>query len=141
MDRDLLVRDDGVVLPAVPQLGGHLHELRGPLVPAPVCGGVVETEVLRRIGACRRDDVPAGSSAADEVEGREPPRQVVRLVVAGRRGRDQTDLLGGRGDRREDDRRLQLAARLRSGLLNSTGLSARNTESNFPRSAVCANEM
>jgi hypothetical protein len=89
-----LVGDHGVVRPAVPEFGRHLDELGGPAVAVAVQRGFVEAEVAGRVGAGRGDDVPAGPATRDVVQRGEPPGQVVRLVVARRRGGDQADVLG-----------------------------------------------
>ena len=98
-------RPGRVVLPAVPELGDDVEELVGPVVPL----GVRRASSSRlKLRARRRgrggDDVPAGPAAADVVERGEPAGQVERLVVGrGRRG-DQSDVLGHRGDRRQQGR-------------------------------------
>ena len=102
-----LVADDRVVLPRVPQGGDHVEELVGPFVPVGVRRVLVETEVLRRAGRARRDDVPARSSAADVVEAGELAGQVVRLGVRGGRRADQAQVGGRRGQGGQQRERLE----------------------------------
>ena len=83
VDAGRLVAQFGAVLPAVPQPDRHVHELGGPRVPLLVARPVIQAEVLRGGRVGRGHDVPPGPPAADVIEGREPPGQVVRLVVGG----------------------------------------------------------
>src|SRR5689334_19089932 len=75
-----LVSRSRVVVPAVPELAGNVHELRRPLVPVEMIGTILQPEVACGVGTCGGDDVPAGPSAAGVVEGGESPGQVVWLV-------------------------------------------------------------
>src|SRR5690606_16872952 len=77
----------------------------------PVGGLRVEVEVAGCLIAGGGHDVPAGSAAADVVERGESAGQVVWLVVRRRRGRDQANVAGRAGNRGEQDRRLEGAAR------------------------------
>lgn len=95
----LRVGHDRVVLPAIPQLLGDLDELVRPLVAPRVRRLGVKAEVPGGVVACRRDDVPARAAAADMVQRREPPGEIVRVVVTGRGGGDQANPAGGPGDR------------------------------------------
>lgn len=71
------VGDDGVVLPAVPQLGDHVDELLGAPVALLVAGRLVEPEVVRGVLAERRHDVPPRAAVRDAVEAREQAGEVV----------------------------------------------------------------
>nr|BFE73395.1 hypothetical protein GCM10020092_066960 [Actinoplanes digitatis] len=102
-----LVGEHHVVVPGVPELERDVDELGGPLVALPVCRQVVQVEVAGGVEVRRGDDVPAGPATADDVERGEPPRQVVGLVVGGRRGGDQADPLGRPGERGEQHGRLE----------------------------------
>jgi hypothetical protein len=92
----------------------HLDELGRALITVAVLGHVVEAEVLRRITPGAGDDVPAGAAAADVIERREAAREVVRLVVGGRRRRDQADALGDGGERGQQDGRVEAPHRVRA---------------------------
>src|SRR6478609_9956890 len=86
------VGGEGVVLVGVPQATRNLDELES----AAVAGGVVEVllqpEVTAGAGVEAGDHVPARATAADEVERREPARQVERRVVGRARGADEADV-------------------------------------------------
>ncbi len=108
-DAGLLVARERTLLVGVPQ------PLRDPdvLECPPVARGVVEVlvaaVVARGAGVTARHDVPAGSPAADVVEGVEAARDVERLVVRRREGADQADVAGVHRDRRQQGQRLQAA--------------------------------
>ena len=101
------VDDEGVVLPAVPELGDDVDELLGAGVALLGLRHGVQAEVVGRGLAPGGDDVPAGAATRHLVEAREEPGQVVRLVEGRAGGGDQADPLGGRGDRREERDRLE----------------------------------
>ncbi len=115
-DAGLLVAREGVVLVGVPEALRHLHVLER----APVAGGVVEVVlpvvVLRRPLVDAGDDVPAGAAAADQIERGDLAGDVERLGVGGRDRRDQADLLGRGGDRRQQGQRLEPAEEVGRGL-------------------------
>lgn len=68
VDALLLVGDDCVVRPAVPQLGGHLDELGRAAVALVVQRGVVQAEVAGGVGPRGGDDVPVSPAAGDVVQ-------------------------------------------------------------------------
>lgn len=72
VDSRRLVADLRVVLPAVPQPDGDVHELGRPPVALAVRRPVVEAEVERGAAFGGGDDVPARPAAADVVQRREP---------------------------------------------------------------------
>ena len=106
-----LVSHDGVRLPAVPQRLGDRQELVGPGVAVGVAGPVVEPEVGRLLSSGRGDDVPAAPAAAHVVDRRQPPGQVVGVVVGRRDGGDEPDAARRLRQRRQQRQRLQLARR------------------------------
>lgn len=59
VDAALLVEDDRVVLPAVPELGGDVEELAGALVAEVVFQVLVAVEVAGLVDGAGGDDVPA----------------------------------------------------------------------------------
>src|SRR5215471_15067936 len=75
---------------------------------------LVAAEIHRLVLGLRGDEVPAGAAAADMVDGEEAARDVVRLVVRRRTGRDQADVPGDDTDRRDRADRfdMRLAAAL-----------------------------
>ena len=94
-------RDDGVLVPRVPDLHDGLDELLGTRVAVGVRGVCSAAEVARGDRARRRDDVPAGPAVAQVVDGREAPGEIPRLGVGRRCGREQADVLGRRRKRGE----------------------------------------
>ncbi|CUI61657.1 Uncharacterised protein [Achromobacter xylosoxidans] len=106
----VLVAQEGVVLPAVPQAQHHVVELGGAGIAAGVLDVLVQVEVLRLALAAGSDQVPARAAAADVVERGELARHVVRLVVGGRNRGDQADFLGHGGQRRQQRQRLEVVA-------------------------------
>ena len=60
--------DDSVVFPAVPQPRDDIQIFPGALVTLAVGRMFGQAEILRRLCYGCRDDVPAGSAAADVVE-------------------------------------------------------------------------
>ena len=84
---------EGVVLVGVPQALRDLDELVCAGVPGVVVVVLVQPEVARDPEVEGGDDVPAGATAADLVEGGEPAGQVERRVVRRREGADQPDVL------------------------------------------------
>jgi hypothetical protein len=73
---------------------------------------LVEAEVQRRVGIGGGDDVPAGAAAADMVQRGEAAGDVVGLVVGGRGGRHQADMLGHRRQRRQQGEGLERGHRV-----------------------------
>ena len=105
------VPDDRVLGPAVPQPPRHLDELGRPRVAVVVLGVRVTPEVQRRLGVVGGDDVPPDPPTGHVIGGRQPARQLVGLVVGGRRGADQADLTPDHPDRGEQ--RDRVVAQLR----------------------------
>ena len=67
----------------------------------------VEVEVVRRRLGRRRHHVPARAAARDQVERGELAGDVVGLLVGGRGGGDEAEVLGQRRERREQRHRLE----------------------------------
>jgi hypothetical protein len=101
----------GVVLPAVPEPGGHLGDLAG-LPPQRVggCGMPAPEEAGLALGR-RHVELPAGPAAADPVEGRHRRLDVEGLGVGGGHGRHQTDPAGGGRETGEHGERVGPGAR------------------------------
>ena len=95
------VADDRVLGPAVPQPPGDLDELGRARVAIIVLGVDVTPEIERRLGVVGGDDVPADPPPGQVIGRRQPPRQLVGLVVGGRCGADQPDLMADHPDRGE----------------------------------------
>jgi hypothetical protein len=95
----VLVQQQRVVLPAVPQLVDHLMKLARPAVAVGM-GGLLPwagaAEVLRRVRIAAGDQVPADPAATDLIQRGELTRQIEGLAVAGAGGRHQTDSGGHR---------------------------------------------
>ncbi len=103
----LLVVDQRVVGPGIPQAGGHLEELLGPRIPLLAIGQLVLVEVLRLRILKAGDDVPPGASATEVIERTHGPREVVRLLVAGRHRRGDTEPGGHRAHQGDNRHRVQ----------------------------------
>ena len=101
------VANEGVVGKAVPQARHHVVELARAGVALAMLHVLLQPEVQRRIRIGGGDDVPAGASAADVVERGEPAGDVVGRVEGGRAGGDQADVLGHRGQGRQQRERLE----------------------------------
>ncbi|GAA3310975.1 hypothetical protein GCM10020295_79470 [Streptomyces cinereospinus] len=112
VDAALTVEQDGVVLPAVPQLGGDLDELARPLVAQRVLQVLVLPEVAGLVHGAGGDDVPAGPAAADVVQGGELAGGVEGLVEGGGDGGDQAHVLGDRRQGRQQGERFEAAERV-----------------------------
>ena len=92
----LLVDDQRIVFPAVPQAGDDLHELVGAVVAQVVLEMLLVAEVLGLRIVERGDDVPGDAAAGHQVERREQARDMERLVVGRRVGRAEAEPGGGR---------------------------------------------
>src|SRR5262245_29047067 len=88
----VLIADEGIVIPTVPQAFDDIDELPRPPVTFIVLDMRFTIEVLRlsRIGGGH--DVPSRAATAEEVKGGKSPCDVVRLVVSGCCGTDETDV-------------------------------------------------
>ena len=107
VDSVLPVQTDRVVLPAVPQPHHRVDEFPCTRIPVAVVRMLGQPEVGGSQIRTRGDDVPPSASVRDVVERGEQPSQVVRLVVRGRRRRDQSDPLGCHCNGRQQGDRLQ----------------------------------
>lgn len=101
------VVDDGVILPAVPQLLHNVDEFVRFLVSQLMLGMRRHAEVVRR-RARPGDNIPAGPAFADMIQRGEFAGDVERLVVGRAYRRDQADMLRPAGQRRQLRERLQL---------------------------------
>ncbi|CUX62418.1 hypothetical protein AGR5A_Lc90046 [Agrobacterium genomosp. 5 str. CFBP 6626] len=101
----LLVGDDGIVFPAVPELRHHIDKFSRLTVTVGMWRMLLEIEVSgRRIGRGRHD-VPAHPAAADVVNRSKQPREIIWLVISSGRRRNEADLFGdGRQGRQHGDR-------------------------------------
>jgi hypothetical protein len=103
-----LVEHESAVVPAVPQSLDDLDELRGSGVARFVVEGRLQPEVLGFQLRPGRHHVPTGAALADQVQGGELAREIVRLVVGGGRRRHQADMPGDHGQGRQQGHRFQL---------------------------------
>ncbi len=78
-----------------------------PAVAEPVLHMRVAAEIIRLLLAPRGDDVPADAAFGDVVERGELARDVVGLVVGGRRAGDEAEALRHRGERADHGQRLE----------------------------------
>ena len=100
-DAGLLVADERVLVPRIPQAAHHLDELAPALVALGLRQVRLLAEVLRLgfVAGCHH--VPAGAAAADEIERRELAGDGIGLLEARAGGADEADVLGVAGQRRE----------------------------------------
>jgi len=68
---------------------------------------LLEAEIQRLVRIARRHYIPSGAAAADVIERREFPRDVIRLVVSGRRGRNKSEMLRQHGERGQQRQRIE----------------------------------
>ena len=101
------VAHEGVVGEGIPQAGDDVIEFARPLVALGVLHVVVEPEIQRGVRIGGGDDVPARAAAADVVERGKAAGDMIGLVERGRAGRDQADMFGGAGQRRQQRERLE----------------------------------
>ena len=90
----LLIENEGVVLPGIPQTLGNLQELIGHLV-AQVVGRVFGPVIIQGGAFQRRSyDVPAGSAATDMIDGGKLTGHGVRVAIGGGQGCRQANVGG-----------------------------------------------
>ena len=102
----LLVEDEGVVVPGVPQAAHDLDELAGAPVAHRLRQMVLAAEILRLRVIGRGDQIPAGAAAADQVERGEAACDMIGLVVGRGRGADEADVLRHRRERGQQRHRI-----------------------------------
>ena len=105
-----------IVLPAIPKPLHHVQIFGGNLIPH-VMRGMLRLAVI----GCTAfqpggHDVPARAPAADMVERRELPGNVIRLAIAHGERAHQADMLGDARKRRENGDRLEPVEVMRAGL-------------------------
>ena len=103
----LLVYEERLVFPAVPQRLDDIEEFAGPLIAEGVFDIAVSPEIARLLVHRRGDDVPRRPALADMVERGEQPRNIVGLAVGARRRGDQADMFGHAGQRRQKRQRFE----------------------------------
>jgi hypothetical protein len=106
------VLDDGLGSPPVPELGHHLDRLLGDAVALLMVDDAAGAEVVGRSLGEARHEIPAGPAAAEVIERKELPRQMIGVGERRRAGDDQPDLLGDRGQRRGRGQRFEVLGRL-----------------------------
>ena len=97
----LLVADDGVVFPTVPQAGGHAQEFVGAGVTLVRRGMAAEAEIGGGLVIGGRHDVPGSPPLADMVQCRKATCQAIGVVVGGRRGSHQAHMARHPGEGRD----------------------------------------
>src|SRR6266446_5434025 len=95
----LLVEQKRIVVPAVPETTHDVDEFMRPPITLGLRQMFVTAEILCFAVVCRRDEIPARASAADEIERRKPASNVIGLVISGGGGADETDILRQRRQR------------------------------------------
>ena len=113
----LLVLDESIVVPAVPQTAHHIHIFFRHRITL-VMLGVVLGKVCRRAGIGGGDDVPRRAAVAQVIDGSEGAGGVVRLAIGGGGGGGETDLVG------HHRKRCQQCQRLETGDHRGVGVDA-----------------
>jgi hypothetical protein len=90
-----LVRQDGAVIPAVPQPLHDVDEFVRNLVTQLVLHVPFAAEIQRRLAGGAGHHVPCGAAVADVIDRREGAGDVIGLAKAGRDGRAETDASRG----------------------------------------------
>jgi hypothetical protein len=111
-----LVVDQGVVFPAVPETLDDVQILGRQAVAGVVRQMLGLAEVLGRAFQPGGDDVPAGAAAADVVQRGELAGHVEGLGIGDAERGHQADVLGHRGQGRQDGDRLEAVQIVRAGL-------------------------
>ena len=102
--RGLGIADDRVVFPAVPQLADHLDGVGGFVEQFVGIGGrIAPAEQRGFVGRRAHPRLPTCSSVRHMIQCRDGLGEVERLGVGDGGHRDQTDVLGDRGDSRRDE--------------------------------------
>ena len=101
------VANERVVGPAIPQARHDVEEFARATVTRRMLHVLLEAEIQRLVRIARRHHVPSGAPAADVIERREFPRDVIRLVVSGRRGRDKPEVFSEHGERGQQRQRIE----------------------------------
>lgn len=94
----VLVGDDVVDVPRIPQGPNRIQCLLGPHIPVGRIEEAAAPEVLSGEGVEGGDHVPGGASAGEVIEGGELAGQFVGLVERGVDGAREAEVLGDRGD-------------------------------------------
>ncbi len=100
IDTRLLVANEGVVRPAIPQTGNDVDELTRPAIALGVLEMFVEAEIHGLVRIAGSHDVPGGTATAQVIQRRKLPRNMKRLVIRRRGRRDQPQMLRDNGQRR-----------------------------------------
>ena len=103
----LLVAQEGVIRPGVPQSRHDIEELAATPVAGVVLDMFVEPEVHRLVRVAARHEVPARPAVADVVERGELAGHMVGFVVGGGGGGDQPDAFGDHGEGRQQRQRIE----------------------------------
>lgn len=106
------VLDDGLLTPAVPQLGHHVDRLLGDAVALVVVDHTAGAEVVRGGLGEAGHEIPAGPAPAEVVQRKQLSRQVIRVSQGRRSGDHQADPLGDRGQRRGRGQGFEVLGRL-----------------------------
>ena len=99
-DAGVAVHDDGVLVPARPQLAADVHELMRSIVA--LVGRLHLLAVIGRLVVVQRgDDVPRRAAARQVIERRPQPRGMERMLMAHRVGGAEPDMRGRGGHERQ----------------------------------------
>lgn len=98
------IGEHGTVLPTVPQPDDDLDEFFRAPVAILMRRQIGEAEVARRSVVLGGDDIPCRTTAADMVQRREAPGNMIGVIERGRGGRDKPDMFRYPRQRSEQDR-------------------------------------
>ena len=101
------VAHEGVVGKGIPQTRDHIVEFARAAVALGVLHVIVESEIQRRVRIGGGDDIPSGAPTADVIQRGKAAGDMIGLVEGGRACRDQADMFGGAGQRRQQRERLE----------------------------------
>ncbi|MCY1216913.1 hypothetical protein D9M72_288030 [compost metagenome] len=129
----VLVADQGIVFPAVPQRLDEIRELVGTRIALSVVRRRGAAEVACRAGIRRGHHVPARAAATDMVQRGKAPRDVIGLVVAGGGRGHQSDMGSRRGDAGQQQGRLQRRDRPEMDLVGDRRIVGQEDRVELPR--------
>ena len=123
----------GISCPAIPQLRHYLDEFVGAIVALIDSGLPLLSEIRCRCRRPRGYDIPTDAAAAQMVERRELPREIVGLAVGRRSGGDQPDPVGQSGEGAEQHQRLELTTRGMSEVFSKCDMVGEENRVQFRR--------
>ena len=106
----LLVDEQRAVFPGIPVAEHDFHELVGAVIAQVMFEVLIASHVVRFAVVHGGDHIPGGTAVGHQIEGGEAARHVERLVIGGRTGRGEPELLGDHAHRGQDHDRIHFHA-------------------------------